>query len=179
MSVPREKILELLPEIGQIVDPVLKELTLKVWFEAVKKSSWSEDDLTRMPFTLLIKTTAVSLLEHTRSVTKTAIGIGDVLHKEYHGKVRVDRDVLLAGAILHDVGKLFEYTLENGVFVKSRAGDLLRHPISGAAFAYQFGVPEEIVHIIASHSKEGDGGRRTIEAIIVNHADFVNFDVFK
>ncbi|MHB8056082.1 MAG: HD domain-containing protein [Candidatus Aminicenantales bacterium] len=179
MSVSREKILELLPEIEQIADPGLKELTLKVWFEAVKKSGWSEADLKRMPFTLLLKAVPVSLIEHTRSVTKTAVQIGDVLHKEYRGKVRVDRDALLSGAILHDVGKLFEYTLVDGVFVKSKAGELLRHPIAGAAFAYQFGVPEEIVHIIAAHSKEGDGGRRTIEAIIVNHADFVNFDVFK
>jgi putative nucleotidyltransferase with HDIG domain len=179
MSVSREKILELLPEIEQIADPGLKELTLKVWFEAVKKSGWSEADLKRMPFTLLLKSVPVSLIEHTRNVTKTAVQIGDVLHKEYEGKVRVDRDALLSGAILHDVGKLFEYALVDGVFVKSKAGDLLRHPISGAAFAYQFGVPEEIVHIIAAHSKEGDGGRRTIEAIIVNHADFVNFDVFK
>lgn len=179
MSVSREKILELLPDIGQIADPGLRELTLKIWFEAVKKGGWSEPDLARMPFTLLLKTVSVSLVKHTRNVTRTAVGIGDVLGKEYAGKVRVDRDALLAGALLHDVGKLFEYTLENGAFVKSRAGDLLRHPISGAAFAYQFGLPEEIVHIIAAHSKEGDGGRRTIEAIIVNHADFVNFDVFK
>jgi len=28
-------------------------------------------------------------------------------------------------------------------------------------------------------SKEGDGRRATIEAIIVNHADFVNFEPFK
>ena len=179
MSVSAEKILELLPEIKQIGDPGLRDLTLKVWFEAVKKSGWSEADLERMPFTLLLKTVSVSLIAHTRNVTKTAVGIGDVLAKEYAGKVWVDRDALLAGAILHDVGKLFEYTLVDGAFVKSKAGELLRHPISGAAFAYQFGVPEEIVHIIAAHSKEGDGGRRTIEAIIVNHADFVNFDVFK
>jgi putative nucleotidyltransferase with HDIG domain len=179
MSVSREKILELLPEIGQIGDPGLRDLTLKVWFEAVKKSGWSEADLMRMPFTLLLKTVSVTLIDHTRNVTKTAVGIGDVLARDYQGKVRVDRDALLSGAILHDVGKLFEYTLVDGSFVKSKAGELLRHPISGAAFAYQFGVPEEIVHIIAAHSKEGDGGRRTIEAIIVNHADFVNFDVFK
>jgi hypothetical protein len=56
---------------------------------------------------------------------------------------------------------------------------MLRHPVSGAAFAYKFGLPQEVVHIIAAHSKEGDGLRRTVEAIIVNHADFVNFDVLK
>ena len=179
MSVTREKILELLPEIGEIQDPGLRDLTHKIWFEAVKKGGWSEGDLVRMPFTLLLKSVVVTLIEHTRAVTRTAVSIGDVLRRDYPGKVRVDRDVLLSGAILHDVGKLFEYALEKGEFVKSRAGELLRHPISGAAFAYQFGLPEEIVHVIAAHSKEGDGGRRTIEAIIVNHADFVNFDVFK
>jgi hypothetical protein len=63
--------------------------------------------------------------------------------------------------------------------VKSREGELLRHPISGAAFAFAHGLPQEVVHIIAAHSKEGDGTQRTIEAIIVNHADFVNFDVLK
>ena len=179
MTVSRETILEFIPEIGQISDPGLKDLTLTVWFEAVKKSGWSVDDLKRIPFTLLLKTTDVSLLKHTRAVTQTALRNGEVLNQNYQGKIRVDLDILLSGAILHDVGKLFEYTLDKGVFVKSREGELLRHPISGAAFAYKYGLPQEIVHVIAAHSKEGDGGRRTIEAIIVNHADFVNFDVFK
>jgi len=179
MSVSKEAILEFIPEIGQISDPGLKDLTLTVWFEAVRKSGWSVDDLKRIPFTLLLKTTSVSLLEHTRAVTQTALRNGEVLNQNYQGKIRVDLDILLSGAILHDVGKLFEYTLDKGVFVKSREGELLRHPISGAAFAYKYGLPQEIVHVIAAHSKEGDGGRRTIEAIIVNHADFVNFDVFK
>ena len=77
------------------------------------------------------------------------------------------------------MGKLFEYKREQGVFLKSRDGELLRHPISGAAFAFKYDLPQEVVHIIAAHSKEGDGLKRTIEAIIVNHADFVNFDIFK
>jgi putative nucleotidyltransferase with HDIG domain len=121
----------------------------------------------------------VNIIEHTRAVTTTSLRIGEILNEGYKGKVQVDRDVLLAGAILHDVGKLFEYTRDKDVFVKSREGELLRHPVSGAAFAFQYGLPQEILHIIAAHSKEGDGSRRTIEAVIVNHADFVNFDVFK
>jgi poly(A) polymerase len=93
--------------------------------------------------------------------------------------LRAPTPTLALGVLLHDVGKLFEYKKERGAFVKSREGELLRHPISGAAFAFQYGFPQEIIHIIAAHSKEGDGTRRTIEAIIVNHADFVNFDVLK
>jgi putative nucleotidyltransferase with HDIG domain len=175
----KEEILKLLPEINKIKDASLRDLTLTVWADAVARGGWSLSDLDAMPFTLLIKKVKVSLIEHTRAVTRTSLQIAEVLNETYAGKLSVNIDNLLAGAILHDVGKLFEYKREGGTFVKSHEGELLRHPISGAAFAFKYGLPQEVIHIIAAHSKEGDGGRRTIEAVIVNHADFVNFDVFK
>jgi putative nucleotidyltransferase with HDIG domain len=175
----KNEILNLLPEINLIEDPQLRDLTLTTWTEAVKRGGWTPADLAQMPFTLLIRKVHVNIIEHTRAVTNTSLRIGEILNDAYKGKVKIDRDVLIAGAILHDVGKLFEYTRDKDVFVKSREGELLRHPVSGAAFAFKYGLPEEIIHIIAAHSKDGDGSRRTIEAVIVNHADFVNFDVFK
>jgi len=175
----RDEILLLLPEIELIGDVPLREQTLQVWVEAVRRGGWTGEDLRHMPFTLLIKKIDISLIDHTRAVTRTSLQIAEVLASGYQGKVVVQRDILLAGAILHDVGKLFEYKRENGIFFKSREGELLRHPISGAAFAFKYDLPQEVVHIIAAHSKEGDGLRRTIEAVIVNHADFVNFDIFK
>ena len=174
-----EKLLELMPEFKEIRDAGLREKSEQVWIEAMKEGGWSFDDLNQMPFTLLIKSTGVNLVTHTLAVTRTALGIADVLGEAYQGKVPVHRDHLLAGALLHDVGKMFEYKREAGRFVQSEHGRLLRHPVSGAAFASRFGLPDEVIHIIAAHSKEGDGLRRTIEAIIVNHADFVNFDVLK
>jgi hypothetical protein len=33
-----------------------------------------------------------------------------------------------------------------------------------------------VVHIIASHSFEGDRTPRSVEAILVHHADFANFE---
>jgi len=175
----RKQLETLLPEFQFIKDPGLRELTVKVWVEAMKRAGWGIKDLAEMPFTLLIKHTDVNLVTHTRAVTLTALRIAEVLMAEYKEKIALDRDQLLSGALLHDVGKLFEYKRDGGKFVKSREGELLRHPISGAAFAFAHGLPQEVVHIIAAHSKEGDGLRRTIEAIIVNHADFVNFDVLK
>lgn len=175
----RDEILQLLPEIELIADAPLREQTLTVWVEAARRGGWTSEDLLHMPFTLLIKKIEVSLIDHTRAVTQTSLQIAEVLGSGYKGKVVVHRDFLLAGAILHDVGKLFEYKRENGQFFKSRESNLLRHPISGAAFAFKYDLPQEVVHIIAAHSKEGDGLRRTIEAVIVNHADFVNFDIFK
>ncbi len=77
------------------------------------------------------------------------------------------------------MGKLLEISFQEGKFVKSRSGELVRHPFSGAALAARFDLPLEIIHIIAAHSKEGDSWGRTIEGIIIHHADFVNFDVLK
>jgi len=172
-------LLSLLPEFQQIRDAGLQEKTINIWVEAVQKGNWTLEDLLEMPFTLLIQQTSVNIIEHTRAVTLCALKIGDVLVDQYKDKISLNRDYLLSGALLHDIGKLFEYKRENGRFVKSDEGKLLRHPISGAAFSYKFDVPAEILHIIAAHSREGDGARNTIEAIIVNHADFVNFDILK
>jgi putative nucleotidyltransferase with HDIG domain len=175
----RKQLETLMPELQLIRDPQLREKTTLVWVEAMKRSGWKIKDLAEMPFTLLIPYTDVNLIDHTRAVTLCSLRIAEVLAGAYGGRVTIHHDYLLSGALLHDVGKLFEYKKEKGKFVKSREGELLRHPISGAAFAFKHGLPQEIIHIIAAHSKEGDGTRRTIEAIIVNHADFVNFDVLK
>ena len=67
---------------------------------------------------------------------------------------------------------------KDGGFQKSEAGKSLRHPFSGVGLCYDEGIPHEIMHIIAVHSKEGDTGKRTPEAAILHHADFSNFDIF-
>lgn len=172
----RNKLLSLMPEFQEIKNRELQEKTIQVWLEAMQENHWTVEDLQAMPFTLLIRHTPVNIITHTRAVTQCSLQIAEVLLKEYQGKVVIDRDFLLSGALLHDVGKLFEYEIKDQEFVKSRSGKLLRHPLSGAAFASRFKMPEEILHIIAAHSKEGDGARRTVEAIIVNHSDFVNFE---
>ena len=175
----REELLRLMPEFRLIKDAPLQEKTIKVWTEATKKGRWTFDDLRQMPFTLLIEETSINIIEHTRAVARCALEIAEVFVKEYKEKISLNRDYLLAGALLHDVGKLFEYKKVKGNFVKNEGGKPLRHPISGATFASQHGLPQEVVHIIAAHSKEGDGARRTVEAVIVNHADFVNFEALE
>ena len=175
----RNKLLSLVPEFQHISDSDLQQKTIAVWVGAMEKGGWTVEDLQEMPFTLLIEDTSINIVEHTRAVTRCALEIADVLIEEYKDRISISKDKLLSGALLHDVGKLFEYEKEDGKFVKSSEGKLLRHPISGAAFAAKFDIPQEVLHIIAAHSKEGDGARTTVEAIIVNHADFINFEALK
>lgn len=140
---------------------------------------WSPEDLGSIPFTLLIPNCKFDLIHHTRAVTKTAVAIAGALKENYGDSVALDMDLLVAGSLLHDVGKLLEYTREGQAVVKSRKGALLRHPLSGLALAYKRGLPFEILNMIAYHSKEGDLGKRTVEGIIIHHSDFVNFEPLK
>lgn len=129
-----------------------------------------------MPFTL-VKNVDLNFGQHVRSVTRICFAVAEVFDEVYGGKtLKLKRDVLLAGALLHDVGKLLEIEEASGVFQKSRDGKLVRHPFSGVALADAQGLPAEVLHIIGTHSKEGDPYKRTPEAIILHYADFMNFD---
>ncbi len=169
----------LIPEIEMIEDGQLREKVVEAWKKAILLGGWGEEDLLTIPFTLLIPDTPINLIMHTRAVTGCAIGVWDSYEKIYGDLNPLRRDILLAGAILHDVGKLMEYEKREGKFVKSRRGKLLRHPISGAALAWSLGLPDEVCHIIAAHSKEGNHVKRIPEAFVVYHCDFANFEPFR
>ncbi len=177
MKENKESIEALLPEISLIKDEELRQKTIEIWWEAIKEGGWRVADLERIPFTLLISGTEINLITHVRAVTLCSLRLAETIEHFYPGVISVNRDILLAGAILHDVGKLLEIQEKDGKFIRSHSGKLLRHPISGATLASRFGLPPEIIHIIAGHSKEGDSWKRTLEAIIIHHADFVNFDI--
>jgi len=175
----KEELLEVIPEFDLIEGSQLKEKTLKIWKIALKAGGWEVKDLQRMPFTLLIEPSPCSMLEHIRGVVRISSETEKVLKSVYKNKLKINRDYLIAGALLHDIGKLVEYKEEKGKFMKSKSGTLLRHPFSGVGICYDQGIPEEVIHIIAVHSKEGDGFKRTPEAVILHHADFINFETLK
>ena len=172
----KSEIVSLFPEINQIKDEDLKKKVVSVWEEAIKQGGWRVGDLEKVPFTLLIPDCKTNLIEHTKAVTHTALEVAKVILKFYAQQVKIDFDLLLAGGILHDVGKLLEYASVEGKITKSRRGKLLRHPFSGASLAYKHGLPDEVIHMIATHAREGDGGFRSVEAMIIHYADYINFE---
>src|SRR5207302_9694893 len=92
----------------------------------------------------------------------------------------IQRDYLIVGSLLADVGKPLEYDKDaSGKVIQRKFGQQLRHPFSGVALAYKHGIPGEVLHIIATHSYEGGKVERSIESIIFHHADFVDFDIAK
>jgi len=119
-------------------------------------------------------------MSHKRCVVHIAKESGEKMNEFFGDDLPVNMDVLISGAILADVGKLLEYELDkNNKAVQGKYGMYLRHPFSGVSLAEECGLPPEVTHIIAAHAHEGDLVKRTTEAYIVHHADFMTFLPFK
>jgi len=173
-------IYELWPELNWIEDKSLRDRTAKTWEIALERSSLDANDLNTIPFTLLVPNLKVTFMAHKRAVVHIALESGKKMNEFFKDDLPVNMDVLVAGAILADVGKLLEYEKdENGKSVQGNFGKYLRHPFSGVALAQECGVPAEVCHIIAAHAKEGDLVKRSTEAYVVHHADFMTFLPFK
>jgi len=167
------------PELEWIIDKELRNRVEETWVMALDKSVLTAGDLERIPFTLLIPGIKVSFMAHKRSVVHIAREAGNTIREFYGTELPVNMDVLIAGAILADVGKLLEYELKDGRPVQGKYGKYLRHPFSGVSIAEQCNVPPEVCHIIAAHAAEGDHVKRSVEATIVHHADFMTFLSFR
>jgi putative nucleotidyltransferase with HDIG domain len=176
-----ENVYDLWPELHWIQDSGLREKTANTWKLALQKSVLTADDLKQIPFTLLCgPDLKVSFMDHKRAVVHIAFEAGRKVQEFFRDELPVNLDVLVAGAILADVGKLLEYVPDGkGMVVQGSYGRYLRHPFSGVSLAEACGVPPEVCHIIATHAGEGDLVKRTTEAYIVHHADFMTFLPFK
>ena len=182
-TVTRE-IEQLFPDLASIGDADLRDGVAAVWDEAISTGcggkGWSVAELRVIPFTLLAGDIDLTFIEHLNSCVKQCIAIERVLGEVFGTRVPIDHDHLIAGALLADVGKLLEYDKDaQGRVIKGSFGEMLRHPFSGVALCYKHGIPPEVMHIVATHSHEGEKVQRSIESIIFHHADFVDFDIAK
>ena len=174
----KEQIVEAIPEIDLIQDADLREKTIQVWEDAIAEGGWTLEAIMKMPFSVHVENCNITFIEHVRTVCKMCLAVYDVLKDSYGDRTQLDKDHLIAGALLADVGKLIEYQEnENGEITKAGRGDHLRHPFIGVAMAHKRGIPPEVQHIIATHSKEGEMMQRSNESVIFHHADFIDFDL--
>jgi len=170
---------ELWPELDWIGDDALREATARTWELALARSPLTAADLDTIPFTLLVPDLEVSFMAHKRCVVHVARASAEKMSEFFGDDLPLDMDVVIAGAILADVGKLLEYDIRDGKSCKSDMGKFVRHPFSGVGLAMEAGVPAAVLHIIAAHAGEGDLVKRSTEAYIVHHADFMTFLPFK
>ena len=172
-----EQILKLFPAFSEVKDGELREKSIAAMDLAMKKGGWNENNIHICPVTLNWKNCDVSWVEHVNDVTDICILNFDALKKYYERhNVKVSRDVVISGALLHDIGKLTEFVCVDGKAVHSENYELMRHPLSGAVIAAEAGLPDIIVHLIATHSFEGDKSYQTVESNFVRTMDIFVFN---
>ena len=115
------------------------------------------------------------LVEHMISTTSIALALCDTAESVYNA--RVDRDLVVAGALVHDIFKSLTYVeRENGSYASAPLAERLDHLTLGVAELIGRGFPLDIVHIVDSHMgwQHGPIGPRTVEALIVHLADMAD-----
>lgn len=172
MTDRRERILALLPEINLIQNERMREGVINIWVEVWSESAW--DDPSACPKSHK-NVTQRSNIDHVRSVTKQALATAEIA-REIHG-FETDTDILLAGALLHDVSKLVECEPGPSETVTSHTGVLIQHGVYGAAKAIAHGLPLEVAHILISHTHQSATVPATPESIIIHYVDFLDSDL--
>jgi putative nucleotidyltransferase with HDIG domain len=171
----RASIIEDLPEINDIKDAELRAKVIEGWAFSLAGSSYgriSDMPGEGNPGIMVLKRGDQSV--HLRGVAHFAMKMIEEFATS-HPEIRIDGDIVLAGALCHDIGKPYEFDPVNKkrwAEDPSRAGDpCLRHSVYGAHVCLSVGLPEEIAHIALGHSLEGQHIGLSTECYIVRHAD--------
>jgi 3'-5' exoribonuclease len=129
---------------------------------------------------------ANGLLEHTLSVADCAKSMAESLNRSGY---QIDVNVVIAGALLHDIGKLESYRM-GAIPEMTLEGAVLDHVAIGYArfmeLADKAGIEPNfklhLAHILLSHHGQKEYGSPVVpatpEAIIVSAADEIDFRVF-
>jgi 3'-5' exoribonuclease len=163
---------DLAKAIEDVKNPHIKELLARIFADES-----IADKFKRAPAAVSIHQPYIGgLLEHTRSVLRAAY----LLMKHY---TMLDRDLIVAGVILHDIGKINE--LEYATAIRySDYGELVGHIVDSVVIVERFaaqieGFPRELlnrlVHLLVAHHGEREYGSpvlpKTPEAFFLHYLD--------
>ncbi|MCS7115596.1 MAG: HDIG domain-containing protein [Nitrososphaerota archaeon] len=110
-------------------------------------------------------------IEHVVSAANLALALCNSVEKVYRGKV--NRDLVIAGVLLHDLFKPLTYAVNNeGGYRSTSLADYMDHLSLIISELVRRGFPLELVHVVSAH--HGDYGPikpHTVEALICHLAD--------
>ena len=172
----RRSILDEMPEIEWIGDEALKRNVTDAWAAAIASAGFAHvGDMKPSGNYDSLPLRTGSQADHVRSVARMALKIAeemDALFPDFH----YDRDLLIAGALCHDIGKVWEFDPDNVARWKADPRKVgipsIRHPGYGIHICFSAGLPEAVAHMAAAHSMEGELLVRSLENTIVHWADY-------
>ncbi|WP_049987256.1 HD domain-containing protein [Halobellus rufus] len=166
-----ESVRAVFPELDAIADDDLRSGVVEAWTTAMAEQG--VDDLAAVPWLPPTQRELgiedETLVGHVRDVTAGALALAELLTERRGDRLDLDLDVVVAGALVHDVSKLAEFDGMDDTPVY----DLLGHPYYGVYVVAGVGLPVELAHIVLSHTSRTNVEPATIEAEIVRRADEV------
>ena len=172
-----------LPEIAEIRNSELREKVVEAWALALSQTEFQRIEEIRPsgnPKSPPMK--RGSQADHLRGVTRMALALAEQL-EQVIGPFGVDRDLLLACALCHDVGKPFEFSPRNQSRWEGNPAAVgypaIRHSVYGVHLALSVGLPEAVAHTAGAHSGEGELITRSLENTIVHHADYAYWQILE
>lgn len=158
-------VVAIFPEVKQIKDEKLRRAVVEIWEELWAMSPWT--DVNEVPTSPEIPYPTVP---HNQCVMAMALAVAESFEK-FHG-VKVNRDHLIAGAILQDASKVVEFERGAGGKLESTPiGQLYPHAFWCAHLALQKGVPDAIVHVLLTHTPQAPKFPQTLEGKILYYVD--------
>jgi putative nucleotidyltransferase with HDIG domain len=185
MDALRAGVRKSLPEVEMIKDPGLRDKVVDAWALALSETEFER--IEDIPPTGVPSSPAMlrgTQADHCRGVATMALGLLDGLEQAL-GPIGVDRDVLIASSLLHDVGKPFEFSPRNLERWRAKPGAVgnpsVRHPVYGVHIALMAGLPEGVVHSVGAHSLHAEGSFVTpsLENVIVQYADIAFWKILE
>ena len=156
------------PELDEIDSDSLREQVIEAWVLALERGGWR--DIEDVPYAWNIH--EVSNVEHVRGVTRIAVDAARQ-QRDFHG-ADPDIDTIVAAALLHDVGKCYEYVdhVDDDILDDpdgTYASEEVPHSLSGYALAHAVGCPLSVQRAIPHFL--GEVPKRTLEAELLKSAN--------
>jgi putative nucleotidyltransferase with HDIG domain len=166
----REAVERTFPELRSVEDDSLRGGVIGAWVAACVDAGIDDaGELAAVPWypplqlELGIPSEAETLVDHSRDVTAGALALADAVA----ARDGLDRDLLVAAALVHDVSKLVEF---DGLG-ETTVGSLLGHPYYGVHLIERSGLPTECAHVVLSHSDRTSLEPAFLEAELIKRAD--------
>lgn len=175
-----EDVRRVLPELAEIEDDELRRKVTRIWVDAVEGSEF--ETVEEVPWSA----TFISYVgpdehqvNHIREVLACCLAFADTVTEMRPG-LEIDRDLLVAGTLLHDISKFYEISGEAlegpDANQRTKLDSFLSHPHYGIHLVAEAGLPVEIINMVAAHTENSKVEPQTLEAKILESVDLLVTD---
>ncbi len=166
-----KNIFDIFPEIHQITDATLKSVVVDSWTEYLDQHGYAA--IMKLPFSGFASD--VTLVDHVTCVAEIAMTMADTFIKRM--AVSVNKDLLMAAVLLHDLGKAYEYEFVDGKWRKTTIGKQFMHGFWGTYRSLSHGASVDLAHLISTHTPISPVHPQLIEGVILHYADLAHADI--